>query len=321
MSPALEQQTMPAQHKAQFSVTWADLGMLFTALIWGANFTVVKQALTEVGPMAFVAARFLVAALCLLAMLLLSGENLRIARRDFLAIIVLTLIGHVGYQALFIKGISLTTASNSSLLLSTTPLFVALLSIVLRTERITPAIGAGIFLAFAGIALIVGMGTGDLSANVDMLPGNLLTLGAAFCWTLNTLISKPLLNRYSPLKLTAVTIALATPCLFVLGSGEVLSQQWASVSLHGWMGVIFSALFANGIAYVLWNLSVQKTGSTRTAVYSNLVPVIAITVSWLLLGEALGVWQALGAVVTLAGVTLTRFRPRRPITGPLPQTA
>jgi drug/metabolite transporter (DMT)-like permease len=319
MSLASERHTAPVQRKAQFSVTWADLGMLFTAFIWGANFTVVKQALTEVSPLAFVALRFLIAALCLLAILLLSGENLRVAREDVAAIILLSLIGHVGYQALFITGIALTTASNSSLLLSTTPLFVALLSIALRTERITPAIGAGIFLSFAGIALIVGMGSGDLSANIDTLPGNLLTLGAAICWTLNTLISKPLLNRYSPLKLTTVTIMIATPCLFVLGSADLLHQQWAGVSAHGWLGVIFSALFANGVAYVLWNLSVQKTGSTRTAVFSNLVPVIAITVSWLYLGETLGVWQALGAIVTLTGVTLTRFRPRRPITGPQTQ--
>ena len=320
MSPASGQPAIENKRKAQFSVTWADLGMLFVAFIWGANFTVVKQSLTEIGPMAFVALRFLVAALCLLGILLLSGENLRVAREDIVTIILLSLIGHVAYQTLFIKGIALTTASNSSLLLSTTPLFVALLSIILRTERVTAAIGTGIFLSFAGIALIVGLGSGDLSANIETLPGNLLSLGAAICWTLNTLISKPLLSRYSPLKLTAVTIMIATPCLFALGSGDLMQQQWSDVSLQGWMGVFFSAVFANGVAYVLWNVSVQKTGSTRTAVFSNLVPVIAITVSWLFLGEALGTWQALGAVITLTGVTLTRLRPRRRVVRPQAQT-
>ena len=144
-----------------------------------------------------------------------------------------------------------------------------------------------------------------------MLAGNLLMLGSAICWALNTIMSKPLLRHYSPLKLTTVTMMISTPLLLLLSVGELSQQVWSDISLRGWLGLGYSFLFANAVAYILWNVSVQKVGNSRTAVFSNLVPIVAVITSWLVLGETLGLWQGIGAVITLVGVTLTRIRPRR----------
>ena len=285
--------------------------MLVVSLIWGVNFTVVKQALIEISPMAYACLRFIMAAVFLLGILFATRENLRFQRRDIVSLLLITLVGHVGYQICFIQGISLTTASNSSLLLATSPIFIALLGFVMRIEQVTFSAGAGIGLSFVGIVLIVGLGGGGFSAAAETLPGNLLTLAAAICWASNTILSKPLLHRYSPLKVTAVTLSLSTPFLTLFSLGELTQQHWGQISSQAWLGLVFSALFANGVAYVLWNLSVQKAGAARTAVFSNLVPVIAVLVSWLFLGETLGIWQGVGAIVTLAGVTLTRMGPRQ----------
>jgi drug/metabolite transporter (DMT)-like permease len=285
--------------------------MLAVALIWGVNFTVVKQTLRETLPMVFISLRFVLAALCLTVVLRLMGGDLRIERRHLGTLLILSLIGHVAYLTFFIKGIEMTTASNSSLLLATTPIFVALISVALRLEQVTFAIGLGVVLSFIGIVLIVGLGSGGLSLASETLFGNVLTLLAAICWAINTIMSKPLLRHYSPLKLTAVGMLMSTPVLLLLSSGEIVQQRWSAISAQGWMGVVYSFLFANAIAYVLWNFSVQKAGNSRTAVFSNLVPVVAVVLSWLYLGEKLGMWQGIGALVTLTGVTLTRMSPRR----------
>ncbi len=308
MSTGLATET---EKKQAVPISWADAGMLVVSLIWGVNFTLVKQALAEISPMAYASARFLLASAFLLGILVVTRENLRFQRRDIMSLLLISLIGHVGYQVCFIQGISRTTASNSSLLLATSHIFIALLGFVMRIEQVTFSAGAGIGLSFVGIILIVGLGGGGVSAAAETLPGNLLTLAAAICWASNTILSKPLLHRYSPLKVTAVTLSLSTPFLTLFSLGELTQQHWGQISSQAWLGLVFSALFANGVAYVLWNLSVQKAGAARTAVFSNLVPVIAVLVSWLFLGETLGIWQGIGAIVTLAGVTLTRMGPRR----------
>jgi len=307
----LPSQLARIEEKSRFSITWVDGGMLAVSLIWGVNFAIVKQTLSEMSPMVFISLRFLLAALVLLVVLKISGENLRFERRDLLAIVLVSLIGHVVYLTLFIQGISRTTASNSALLLATTPIFVVLISGMFRVERVTFAVSLGIVLSFFGIVLIVGLGSGGISGAGQTLPGNLLMLGAAICWALNTIMSKPLLHRHSPLKLTTATMLVSTPLLLLLSAGELLQQQWGDISLNGWLGLGYSFLFANAVAYILWNVSVQKAGNARTAVFSNLVPVVAVITSWLVLGETLGLWQGIGAVVTLVGVTLTRIRPRR----------
>jgi drug/metabolite transporter (DMT)-like permease len=307
----LPSQLARIEQKSRFSITSVDLAMLAVALIWGVNFAIVKQTLTEMSPMVFISVRFLLAALVLLVVLKISGENLRIESRDIFAIVLLSLIGHVVYLTLFIQGMALTTASNAALLAATTPIFVVLISVMLRLERVNLAVGLGIVLSFIGIILIVGLGSSGISVNAQMLPGNLLMLGSAICWALNTIMSKPLLRSYSPLKLTTVTMMISTPLLFLLSAGELSQQQWSDISPRGWLGLCYSFLLANAVAYVLWNVSVQKAGNARTAVFSNLVPVVAVITSWLILGEALGLWQGIGAVVTLVGVTLTRIRPRR----------
>lgn len=307
----LPSQLARIEQKSRFSITWVDGGMLAVSLIWGVNFAVVKQALDEMSPMVFISLRFLLAALVLLVVLNISGENLRFERRDLLAIVLVSLIGHVVYLTMFIQGLSRTTASNSALLLATTPIFVVVISVLFRMEHITFVAGLGIVLSFIGIVFVVVLGSGGISIGAQTLPGNLLTLGAAICWALNTIMSKPLLRRYSPLKLTTATMMISTPLLLLLSAGELSQQIWSDISLRGWLGLGYSFLFANAVAYILWNVSVQKVGNSRTVVFSNLVPVVGVITSWLVLGETLGLWQGIGAVVTLVGVTLTRIRPRR----------
>jgi drug/metabolite transporter (DMT)-like permease len=292
-------------------ITWIDAGMLIVTLIWGINFTVVKQTLHDMLPMVFVSMRFVLASIFVAGALIASGEDLRFDRRDAWRFLLLGLIGNAMYQTLFIQGIARTTASNSSLLLATTPIFVTLLSALFRLEKVSLGTGLGVALSFFGTALIVGLGSGRLSLAGHTFSGNLLTLGATLCWSAYTLMAKPVLRRYSPLKMTALSMMMGTPFLVLFSAGELWRQDWLHVSWQGWAGFGYSFLLAVALSYVIWNTSVRKCGNARTAVYSNLTPVVAVTVSWLFLGETLGTWQIIGAVVTLTGVTLTRVAPRQ----------
>ncbi len=296
--------------KFKSAVTWIDLAMLSVTFIWGVNFTVVKQTLLEMSPLVFVTLRCLLAAVLICAVLLIRGEDLRWERSDLWQLLALGLLGNAVYQILFIEGIARTTASNSSLLLSTSPIWVTLLSALFRQDRITPAVAVGVGLSFAGITLIVGMEGPGVSLAGASLPGNVMSVAAGLFWASYTLMSRPLLRRYSPLKLTGLSMLMGTVPMLLYSAHAMVQQDWAGISWQGWLGYGYSMLLAIAVAYVVWNTSVQRVGNARTAVFATMVPVIAVVVSWLFLHEDLGLWQGIGAFITLTGVALTRLAPR-----------
>ena len=115
-----------------------DLGMIVTTLIWGLNYTVVKQTLYEMKPMVFASLRFAFAAVFVVAILHFKGENLRFYRNDLWELLLLGIIGNTVHQTLFTQGIARTTASNSSLILATSPIFIVVLSGLLQLEDFSP---------------------------------------------------------------------------------------------------------------------------------------------------------------------------------------
>ena len=139
-------------------------------------------------------------------------------------------------------------------------------------------------------------------------------------WAVYTVGSQPLLARHSPLKLTAMAMLAGAPPLVLLSLPDLLRQNWAAVPPLHWLGLFYSALLSVVVGYVVWGTGVQRVGSSRTAIYSNVTPVIAILVAWVVLGDRLALLQWLGAAVVVVGLLLTRrSRVRvRPAEAPAP---
>lgn len=297
---------MPLARSKFRGLSLTDLMMLVMVLIWGFNYSFIKLSLREIPPFTFNVLRFSLATLLMLLILRLRGETLAIARRDWPAVILLALAGHGIYQLFFITGLSLTTAANSALLLASMPIFVAIYSHFFKIERANGLVWAGIGLSFLGIILLMLGGGKTISLSGAHLAGDLLTLVAAMLWGAYSTISKPLLVRYSPVKLTALQMTIGTPILVAVGLPGLLSQDWRPITAVAWGGAFYSAVLATVVAYVFWSIGIQRTGSARTAVYSNLTPIAAALAAWLILGDRMQPAQALGAAVVVCGLILTR---------------
>ncbi|MCX7671909.1 MAG: DMT family transporter, partial [Anaerolineae bacterium] len=152
-------------------LTSNDLIVLSVVLIWGFNFTVVKLALRDLSPLAFNALRFGAATTALLTIMRVRGESFALRRQDVVPVILLGFGGHTLYQALFINGMALTTPAIASLLMGTSPLFVALFGALLGIERLRPTVVAGIGLSFVGIALLIFGGRGGVHLQSGALLG------------------------------------------------------------------------------------------------------------------------------------------------------
>ncbi|ACL26576.1 DMT family transporter [Chloroflexus aggregans] len=287
-------------------LTKTDLTMLLVVLIWGANFSIVKAALTEIPPLAFATLRFAGASVLLLAFTFWR-EGRRALPPDRATFWKLTWIGFIGntvYQALFTYSLTLTTAANGSLIIATTPAWVALTAAVLGIERVRRTMAMGIALAIGGVMLVVA--ERGLSLGGSGLLGDLLMLGAALCWMMYTLGVRTLGQGLSPLAITAWTMVTGVPGMALISIPDWERVAWDSVSFNAWFGLLYATLLALVLAYVLWNNSVRVAGSARTAIYSCAIPLVATLLAWPLIGEQPTWVQGIGGLLIISGVLLTR---------------
>ena len=285
-----------------------DLGLVLTAVIWGLNFPVVKAVLREMDPLAFNALRFPCAALAVWVLLKSQGRRLMPARKDWKSVIALGAAGHIVFQVCFIYGIDLTLTGNAALLLSTTPVWVLLLSAALGRERFNVFILIGALGTLVGMTLLVVGGADEVGG---VRSGDLLVLAAAISWSVYTVFGRRLTKRRGVLEMTAWTLWAGLPAIVLMGVPDLVRTDWAAVSLGAWLGILYAGVFAIAIAYLLWYRGVRIIGQSRTSVYQNLVPVVALVAAWLWLAETPTPPQLLGAGVILAGVVVARRSPAR----------
>ncbi|KPV62035.1 MAG: putative DMT superfamily transporter inner membrane protein [Candidatus Bathyarchaeota archaeon BA1] len=169
--------TMNGSHvSSKLNFSFIDAMLIGMSLIWGINFSIVKTALTELSPSTFNSLRFGLASLFMLILLWIFERDIGFRRKDIARLILLGLIGNTVYQLCFINGIARTTASNSSLILATTPIFVALLSSALGLERVERRVWYSITLSFIGILSIVEGSGKVLTVTDQSVIGDLLIL-------------------------------------------------------------------------------------------------------------------------------------------------
>jgi drug/metabolite transporter (DMT)-like permease len=283
-----------------------DLFMLLSVLFWAVNFSFVKIALREFSPLGFNGIRLFFASLILIFTLLLSSEGFSIAKPDIWKIFVLGIIGNTVFQLLFIHGLNWTTASNTSLVMAMTPVFVALLSTFLRHERIHWAAWLGIVISLVGFYFVITKQFAAFDFKWSSLRGDLLIFVGNIFWAIYTVFSKPLLERISPLKFTTVTLAIGTFFYLPFSAKDIVQLRGSDVSFQAWAALFYSGLFAIAISYVIWYASVKRVGNSKTAIYGNITPVFAVISAYIFLSEKLTLLQIMGAVVIFAGVYLTR---------------
>jgi len=308
------------------------------AVIWGTNFTVVKTAFRDLDPQAFNALRMIIASAAFLGVM----GGIRLARRvratpggrrgalpahivsifqtparvtpgEWVRLAGLGLVGHVAYQYFFIGGLARSTVANSSLILASTPVVIACAGAIAGHERVGRLHWFGAAVSAFGIYLVVGS---DVALGSQALAGDVMTFAAVCCWAAYSLGGRTLMARHSPVAVTGLSMALGTIVYVPLMWPRVVLTDWAAVPPGTLVLLVYSALFALCVAYTIWYVAVRQIGSARTAVYSNLVPIVAMTAAVVFLDEPLDARRVLGAAAVLSGVALTRASgPRSAVEG------
>jgi drug/metabolite transporter (DMT)-like permease len=283
----------------------ADLYLILTMVIWGSDYPFAKFALREVSPLAFSAMRTLISTLILLPFFISREKSWSVSGRHLLGLISLAFLGAFMNRVCWSVGLDLTTASNSGLLMSTSPIFVLLLSSLFLRNEVNLRAALGIIIAFLGVFLVIKGDWKGWKMNSETFQGDLIIIGAAIFWAMFTVLAKRFLKEYSSLKVTVYVMGIGT-VLFLPFFPNQKGGGWGEISWLACLGVLYVAIMGNGLAYFLWMRGIQNIGPMRAILYQYLMPITVILFSVPLLGETLTVTQIGGAAVVFAGIFLAR---------------
>ena len=277
---------------------------MLMAVIWAVNFSVIKYATAVFSPLAFSGLRVGIAATVLMGIAFFRRRPWP-SRRDVITLILLGIVGNGLYQILFVEGLSRTKVGNAVLIVASAPAFIAIASRLKGIERLRRRTLYGVALSVAGVALVVfGSARGDHS-NATLI-GTLLVFIGVFCWTAFTVMLQPLAMRLDPVHLSALTMSGGVLPLLIVSPPALAATSWENITPAVWVSVFYASVISMVVAYLFWYRGLRVLGPTRTAVYSNLQPAIAIIVAWIFLHESPTLWQGVGTGTIMTGIFLTR---------------
>jgi len=272
---------------------------------WPVFGKVVLRTIPSVG---LVGIRVLGAALALTAIGLATRRFERIAKSDWLLLVGSSLLGVVLNQWLFVKGLSLTTAVNATLLGTTIPIFTLLVSIALRNDRASPRRVIGILLAGAGVVYLIGPDRASFSQN--SIGGDLLLVANSLCYGTYIAISKRLVTRYNALTVTTWIFIVGCVPTVPVAALSLSRTPLADVPGLVWWAVAYIVLFATVVCYYLNSWALSRVPPSTVAVYIYLQPLIAFVLAPIVLGESVSSRVIIASLLVFAGVAVVTSRGR-----------
>jgi len=287
--------------------TW--LVLIATLLLWSGNWIVARAVRDEISPGLATVGRLVVVLAILLpfAWRALRQKLPQLAPRDWLVLGALGLTGggpHLGLQWL---GLHYTTAASGILYLSTTPIFILLMTLALGGERIVARQWIGVAISFAGVLIIATHG--DL-ARLSFNVGDLMALASMVMWAGYTVLLRVRRDPLEVIELLCMVCAFGvlfmTPwLLFEAAAGATLA-----LSRTGALAVLYSAIGSLLLAYAGWSYVVARLGPARAGVTLHLMPAFGVVLSAFFLNEYPRWFHFAGIALILAGVALSAFKRR-----------
>ena len=276
---------------------------LFVVLIWGTTFVSSKVLLNSgLLPADIFFVRFVMAYCC---MLCISHKRLFAnSVADELTLVGLGLMGGSVYFLVENMALLHSTASNVSILVSTTPLVTAmLLAIFYKSERLSARQIFGSVLAFVGVVLVVLNGQFILHLNPL---GDALALGASFTWGFYSLFMRRIMGRYSADFITRKVFfyGLVTILPYFAFVNPLNIDLLTSGNMTIWSNLIFLGIIASTGGYLLWNWVMRKLGAVKSTNFIYLQSLVAMVAGHVILGERITFMAIAGAVILIAGMIL-----------------
>jgi drug/metabolite transporter (DMT)-like permease len=272
--------------------------------IVGTSMTANKFIVGELPIMLASGARFLIATVVLLALVLFIEDRLpRISTRLHLVLIAQAFFGVFGFNVLVLLGVDMTTATISGIITAMTPAVIALISFGLG-DRLGTGAWVGVALTIAGVILVNLLATPPEDAARRPLLGATLVFLAVVGEALYTVLGRQVATRISPLS-TATFICIYGLAMFLpFALWDLRGFDVASAPVSAWLAVVYLALVVTVFAFVIWFVGLRVIAASTAGAFTGMIPITAVLSAWLVLGEHVGWAHIAGIALVLAGILL-----------------
>lgn len=281
------------------------LEALFAVVVWGGSFIATKIAVGQMSPVAVVWLRFAMGIPILGAAVFLRKQFAWPKPAEWGYFALLGFIGISFHQWLQSNGLQTAQATTTAWIVSTAPVFIALLAWMVLKERITLVQGFGVGVALLGVIVVVSKGNlGNFFAGQFGVIGDFLIFISAINWAVFSILSRRGLKEHPSTRMTFWVMTLGwliTSVAFFTQGGPA---QIPHLDSRGWIAMIFLGIFTTGLAYIAWFDALATLPATQTGAFLYIEPLTSMVVAALILGEQVTWASLLGGAVILLGIWL-----------------
>ena len=279
--------------------------LILANTLWACSYVAAKFALRDTSVNLMNALRMIISALVLLPFLIAWRKELHLTRRDIPQLAVLALIGFVINKILEFGGLSLTTASDVALLITSESIFTAALSWLLLRERFRPLTGGALLLWLFGVYLIVERSlvpTIPAGGGALRIVGDLMVVLALVCESFYTVRGKALLTKHPPLLITAAAIVGSTIFWIPLAGVDIVYNGWHPLGLITWLSIGWLAIMSTVIAYLAWFKGLASVDVSAAASTLYVQPLLGTVLAIVLLHDQLLPTTIVGGILIIVSV-------------------
>ncbi|MFW9954312.1 MAG: DMT family transporter [Candidatus Thorarchaeota archaeon] len=290
--------------------TLAYVAILLVTILWASSLILAKIVFTEMTPIIFVALRYSIAAPFLVLLVIASRERsrrLRNIRTDWRVLALAGITGPFLSQVLQYIGLSMTSASETLLLINMSPVFAVILAAPLINERITIDKVGGLLLATLGGSLIVIGGRSlDFGLEPIRILGDVIIILSTFLFAVNGIAGKVAIRAVDSVSVTAASTLIAVPFIWISAAMLEDLTILAQLSVEAWIIVLWVGFVNSVIAFILYYESMKYIEASRVQIALNLISVWGVMMSVLVLSEAITILQIFGGTLTIIGVIIAQ---------------
>lgn len=292
--------TSPARHRGALII------MLLAPLFFSSNLIFGRGVIDEVAPFTLAFLRWGAVALILAPMIWLERDAARaVIRAAGTQIVILAVLGMVLCGGVVYLALQTTSATNGTLIYTTSSVLIIVLEAVFRGRRTSWREMTGAAVAFAGVAVIVLRGDPLAFLTLEFSVGDLLFVGAALAWaTYSILYRQPALQSMSNMALLGLIAAVGALLIAPIALWEWASGQTMPTTPLAWSGIAGIVFFSSLLAFLSFQFGVRELGAPLTGIFMYLLPVYGVLMAILLLGERLAAYHAAGIALVMGGIVL-----------------
>lgn len=284
--------------------------LLFATLLWGGNFVIGRAVAGDIPPITLAFLRWVVAFIVFFPIAYRrTKKEWPMLKQHIGAVIILALTGVAAFNTLVYIGLHYTTSINASLMNSSTPIIIYILSFIFFKERLTKFQLVGTILSLTGVLFIISGGSVESFLSFSFNKGDIIVLVAVFCWSIYSLLIKKYAGKLPGYSTFLVTIVLGALMLVPFTAYELLTTSqsivWASSTIGA---ILYVGIIASIVAFLSWNTGVVALGANKAGIYLNFIPVFATIFAVLFLGEQLLLAQIIGGLAVILGVFITTIK-------------